>query len=120
MNNRAEYKVKTFPASRIGTFDIGAVSRMKHHIKALIELDVTNARSLIQEKKKQGERISFNSWLIKCISTVVEAYPEIHGIRKGKDKIVLYDDVDISIMIEREISGKKVPYSDRWSGQKNR
>lgn len=109
MKNQAEYNIKTFPASRIGTFDIGAISKMKHHIKALFELDVTNARSLIKAQKKLKQRISFNAWLIKCISTVVEACPELHGIRKGKNKIVLYDDVDISIMIEREVEGAKVP-----------
>lgn len=121
MNDKAEYKIKTFPASRIGTFDIGVVSRMKHHIKALIELDVTNARKLIKEKKKQGQRISFNTWLIKCISSVVERYPEIHGVRKGKNKIIIYDDVDISIMVEREIAGEKVPlpYIIRKANKKN-
>jgi pyruvate/2-oxoglutarate dehydrogenase complex dihydrolipoamide acyltransferase (E2) component len=82
---------------------------MKHHIKALIELDVTEARKMIREKKKQSRNISFNSWLIKCISAAVEEFKNIHGIRKGKRKIVIFDDVDISIMIEREIKGEKVP-----------
>ena len=109
MTNESDYRIKTFPASRIGTFDIGAVSRTKHQLKALIELDVTDARRLIQEKKRLGEKISFNAWLIKCISTVVEKYPELHGVRKGSRQIVLYKDVDLSIMVEREVDGEKVP-----------
>jgi pyruvate/2-oxoglutarate dehydrogenase complex dihydrolipoamide acyltransferase (E2) component len=74
-----------------------------------VEVDVTKAQQLIAEKKRQKQVISFNSWLIKCISWIVEEYPEIHGIRKGKRKLVLFEDVDISIIIEREIQGKKVP-----------
>ena len=109
MKHIGEYRTESFPSSRIGTIDIGAVSKMKHHIKALIELDVTDARKMITEIKRQNKNISFNSWLIKCISKAVEEYREIHGIRRGKRKIVIFEDIDISLMIEREIQGEKVP-----------
>lgn len=109
MKHIGQYRVEAFPASRLATIDIGIASKMKHHIKAFIELDVTEARKMIREKKKQNRNISFNSWLIKCISTAVEEFRDIHGIRKGKRKIVLFDDVDISIMIERKLGGEKIP-----------
>jgi pyruvate/2-oxoglutarate dehydrogenase complex dihydrolipoamide acyltransferase (E2) component len=109
MNHIGEYQIETFPDSRIGTIDIGATSRKKHHIYALLELDVTEARKLIAIRKKEKMNISFNSWLLKCISRIVEEFKDIHGIRKGKSKIVLFKDIDISIMIEREIQGQKVP-----------
>jgi len=123
MKNKDKYQIKSFPASRIGTFDIGAVSKTKHHIKALIELDVTEARKMIKEKKKQNQnqKISFNAWLIKCFSKAVEEFPDLHGVRKWKNKIVIFDDIDISIMIEREIDGAKVPlpYVIRKSNEKS-
>lgn len=109
MEHLGEYSMESFPTSRLATIDIGAASQMKHHVKALIELDVTEARKMISEKKKQKHNISFNAWLIKCISKTVEEFKDIHGIRKGKRKIVIFDDIDISIMIEREIKGAKVP-----------
>ncbi len=121
MNNIGGYKVETFPSSRLSTMDIGAAGLKKHHMKALIELDVTEARKKLQDKKQQSEKVSFNSWLIKCISHTIEEFPEIHGIRKGRNKIILFDDVDISIIIEREIQGKKVPlpYVIRKSNSKS-
>ncbi|NMC27685.1 MAG: 2-oxo acid dehydrogenase subunit E2 [Syntrophomonadaceae bacterium] len=121
MDNIGKYQIESFPASRIATIDIGAASRTKHHIIGLIELDVTDARKIIKAKRTQHERISFNSWLIKCISQAVDECRELHGIRKGTRKIVLFDDIDISIMIEREVQGKKVPlpYVIRKSNQKN-
>ncbi len=109
MKNPGNYKVEVFPSSRVGTVDIGIMGKKKHHIMALIELDVTEARKLIREKKKLGEAVSFNAWLIKCISRSVEEFKPLHGIRKGRKKIVLFDDIDISIVIEREVDGKKVP-----------
>jgi pyruvate/2-oxoglutarate dehydrogenase complex dihydrolipoamide acyltransferase (E2) component len=108
MKNIGGYKIETFPISRISTIDIGRASLKKHYVKALIELDVTEARKMIK-KKKLTEKISFNSWLIKCISHAVEEFAPIHGIRKGKRKVAIFEDIDISIIIETEIQGKKVP-----------
>ncbi len=109
MENTGEYKTETFPPSRIATIDIGQIGLQKHHIKALIELDVTEPRKLIREKRKQAEKISFNSWLIKCISLAVENCPQVHAVRKGKQKLILFEDIDISVVIEREVDGQKVP-----------
>ena len=109
MSSIGNYTIADFPSSRISTIDVGAASRRKNHIKALIEVDVTTARQRIAEKKALKETVSFNAWLIKCIGEVAEDFKDIHGIRKGKRKLVLFDDVDISIMIEKQLSGKSVP-----------
>ncbi len=107
MKNAGSFSLEEFPSSRIATIDIGNASQMKHYIKALIEVDVTKARNIIREKKKRNENISFNSWLIKCISLVVDEFGDIHAIRKSKRKKIIFKDIDISIMVEREIRGKK-------------
>jgi pyruvate/2-oxoglutarate dehydrogenase complex dihydrolipoamide acyltransferase (E2) component len=104
-----KFKSVDFPLSRIATIDIGAVGFTKHHIRALVEFDVTEARRRLTTLKESDSKISFNSWVIKCISEVVCKHKLLHGIRSGKRKIVIYEDVDISIMIEREVDGVKVP-----------
>lgn len=109
MDTIGNYSTEEFPSSRIGTIDIGIAGKRKHHIMALIELDVTEPRRLIREKRQLSENISFNSWLIKCISHVTEEFPELHGVRQGNRKIVVFEDIDISIAIERTVEGKKVP-----------
>lgn len=65
MNHIGEYQTDTFPDSRIGTIDIGATSRKKHHIYALLELDVTEARKLIAIRKKEKKNISFKFLVTK-------------------------------------------------------
>jgi len=109
MSDNNRYKTVTFPASRLATIDIGAAAFRKHHIRALFELDVTEARMKMAELEIAGEKISFNAWLIKCISEAITRYPLIHGVRSGKRKAVVFEDVDVSIMVEREINGEKVP-----------
>ncbi len=40
----------------------------KHHIKAIIELDVTDSRIKLKKiRSETGEHISFTSWIIKRI-----------------------------------------------------
>ncbi|MGA1794209.1 MAG: 2-oxo acid dehydrogenase subunit E2 [Thermoplasmatota archaeon] len=110
MTNRiGEYRTITFPSSRISTFDVVAIGLEKHHIKALIEVDVTEARKKISKLKDQNVKVSFTTWLIKCISEGVAQFEQIHGMRKGKRKLITFKDVDISILIEREVNGQKVP-----------
>lgn len=109
MTTIGNYKIKTFPLSRISTIDVVAVGLKKHHVKALIELDVTKTREKISNIKKQNGKISFTAWLIKCISEAVGQFNQIHSVRKGKRKVIIFEDIDISIVIEREIQGQKVP-----------
>jgi len=109
MGNIGKYQTEKFLPSRIGTVDIGIASKMKHQITSLIELDVTDARFMIRQKKVSDHKVSFNAWLIKCVSTALEENRAVQGIRKGKRKIIIFDDIDIAIMIEREVNGIKVP-----------
>lgn len=109
MRKIEEYQVLSFPASRIATIDIGAVGFSKHHVKALVEFDVTDARIKLAALKQQGEKVSFNAWMLKCISETIKEHRLLHGILKGKRKVVLFDDIDIAIIVERQVDGQKVP-----------
>jgi pyruvate/2-oxoglutarate dehydrogenase complex dihydrolipoamide acyltransferase (E2) component len=121
LKNNIKYSKNTIPLIRQFTFDVGKIGISKHHVRALLELDVTNARQILKLKKNSHEiNISFTSWIIKCISNTISEYKEIHGIRKSKNKIIVFDDVDISIMVEKEINGIKlpIPYIIRKANEK--
>jgi pyruvate/2-oxoglutarate dehydrogenase complex dihydrolipoamide acyltransferase (E2) component len=110
MTEKIQYEIKEFPSSRQSTFDAGYVGLRKHHIKALIELDVTHARELIKNYRNQKkEELSFTAWILKCISQAIGENKSVHAIRKGKNKLIIFDDIDISIIVEKEIKGEKVP-----------
>jgi pyruvate/2-oxoglutarate dehydrogenase complex dihydrolipoamide acyltransferase (E2) component len=110
MKEHEPYTIKEIPSSRQSTFDIGYLGVRNHHMKALLELDVTHGRELIRHYRSSNkEPISFTGWIMKCISQAVAEHKSVHGIRKGKNELVIFDDVDISIIIEKEINGEKVP-----------
>ena len=81
----------------------------KHHVSALLEFDVTGNRKKLQELRRQGESISFNAWLIKVISNVIHDHPEAAGFLKGKRKLIIFKDVNISMVVEKKVGDERVP-----------
>ena len=105
------YSVVRFPKSRIGTIDLGRIGRTKHHIAALLEIDVTDARSRLRILRRESRvPISFTAWLIKTISTAIVAHKEIHALlHRNRRELVVFDDVDLATIVEKEVDGKLVP-----------
>ena len=99
-----------YPASRRLTFDVGRIGRGKHRVFALLEVDVTDARARIRARRRGGERASFTAWLIKAIADAVAAHPQVAGVlRPARDRVVVFADVDVALVIEREVDGGRVP-----------
>ncbi|MCB0582570.1 MAG: 2-oxo acid dehydrogenase subunit E2 [Phaeodactylibacter sp.] len=109
MPNSGKFREKKFPKSRIGTLDVFAIGLKKHHVKALIELDVTLARALIRQHREAGRPVSFTAWMVKTISQTVEAFENVHAYLKNKRTRLVFEDIDITVMVEREHGGDKVP-----------
>jgi pyruvate/2-oxoglutarate dehydrogenase complex dihydrolipoamide acyltransferase (E2) component len=103
------YIIKRVPRSRIATFDIFTVGLSRHHIAAILEFDVTVARNKLREMRRNGINISFNAWIVKSISRVLEKNPEACAYLYGKRKLVVFNDINISLVVEKEIEGNKVP-----------
>lgn len=105
----ARHKTLKFPKSRLATIDICELSQQKHHVTGFIEIDVTEAREKIRRYKRETGRISFTAWLVKAISLTVKNHESVAAFLKGKRRIVVFDDVNISIVVEKRINGQKVP-----------
>ena len=111
MNIIGNYVESDIPLSRISTIDVCEMGIKKHNVTALIELDVTKARRLIKVyRNKTGKRLSFTTWMIKCISESIEAHKHVNSyINLSKRKLVTFEDIDITVIIEKDIDGDKVP-----------
>jgi len=104
------YKITGFPDSRIATIDVCEIGKQKHHITGLLEFDVTLSRMKIREyNKTHSEKISFNAWLISVIASTIKKYEAAASFLNGKNKLIIFDDVNVSIVVEKEIQGTKVP-----------
>lgn len=111
-----------YPSSRRFTFDVGRIGREKHHVKALLEVDVTDARNKIKQNRRSGKKESFLAWMIKVIAECVALHPPINGINSPRrNKVVVFNDVDISLVIEKMVEGTRVPlpYVIRKANEKN-
>lgn len=104
----AQHTLHTFPASRIATRDVCAVSLKKHHIVSLLEVDVSLVLKAI-EKLKTQEDVSFTAWLIKVIALTLQAHEMAAAYRAGKNKAIRFHDINVSIVVEKEINGHHVP-----------
>ena len=105
----ATSKTKLFPKSRIATNDVCTVGLKKHHIVSLLEVDVTESRKKIRIHKRNKEQISFTAWLIKVISTTIKEHEEVASYLKRKRKLVIFNDINVSLAVEKEIGDQKVP-----------
>jgi len=103
-------ELKSFPDSRVSTIDVGELGLRKHHMKALLEIDITKARDIFRIiKERDGESLSFTAWLVKCISTAVGEYREANAFLKSSKTLLIFDDIDIAITVEKEYEGVNVP-----------
>jgi len=105
----SEFKIQKFPITRIASIDVCAVGQQKHHITAMIEIDVTISREKIRKYRKEINPISFNAWLIKVLSLTIKDHEPAAAYLKGKNKVLIFKDINVSIVIEKEINGQKVP-----------
>jgi pyruvate/2-oxoglutarate dehydrogenase complex dihydrolipoamide acyltransferase (E2) component len=106
---KSDYSFKRFPKTRIATFDTFTMGLLKHHVSALLEFDVTENRKRLHDLRRKGTNISFNAWLIKVISNVLDMHPEASAYLYNKKKLILFNDINISIMVEKKIDNNRVP-----------
>ncbi len=103
------YRFRNIIRSRIATFDIFDVGLRKHHINAMLEFDVTESRARLRDLRKKGTIVSFNAWLIKIIGSVLQKHPEASAYLYNKKKLIIFNDINVSMIVEKKIGDSKVP-----------
>ncbi len=104
------YKVVPYSGGRQIVSAIMKLGEQKHIIHGLVEVDVTMVRQFIREyEAATGTDISFTAFIITCLGKAVTMNERVHAYKKGGGQLVVFDDVDINIAIEREVNGEKVP-----------
>jgi hypothetical protein len=117
------FDVRTFPRSRIPTLDTLAWGRKRYHIPVLLEADVTTAREVIRaQRARSGETVSFTGWIVKCLGRAVSEHPGVHAIRRGRRQLIDFRDVDVAVIIERDVGTSEtlpMPYVIRRANEKS-
>jgi pyruvate/2-oxoglutarate dehydrogenase complex dihydrolipoamide acyltransferase (E2) component len=81
----------------------------KHYMYGLLEADVTLARQFIAEQKaRTGEALSFTGFLVYCLARAVDENKEVQAYLKGRKQLIMFDDVNVGLMVERKVGEKTV------------
>jgi hypothetical protein len=104
------YRVESIPRVRRLTLDTARLARGRHIVHGLIEVDVTRPREEMRaHEARTGEKLSFTAYVVKCLGQAIESNPHLHAYRSWRNRLVIYDDVQIVTMIEVEKDGRPVP-----------
>ena len=75
----------------------------------MLEFDVTDSRAKLRDLRKKGTTISFNAWLIKVIGSVLQKHPEAAAYFYNKKRLIIFDAINVSMIVEKKIGNSKVP-----------
>lgn len=104
------YTIEPYPRMRRFSLDAGRLGRQRHIIHGLLEVDVTEARQVIREHRaRTGESLSFTAFIIACLAEAVDKNKQVHAQRDWRNRLIIFDDVNVNIMVEAELEGRKVP-----------
>ncbi len=104
------YRLEPIPISRRFAMDAGYMGRRAHITHGLLELDVTEPRRIIRDYEAQtGEKLSFTAFIINCLAEAIQDNPHLHAYRDWRNRLVIFDDVHITAMVEIMVDGRNVP-----------
>lgn len=108
----AGYQIRNFSKSRQGAVSLLRLTEHKHIIHGLIEADVTAARQYIRDAEaRTGQQLSFTAFIIACLGKAVSEDKFVQAYRLGRRKLIVFDDVDVTTMVERSLNGEKTVLS---------
>ena len=101
---------RSYPQLRNAILDIMAEGRRKNIINLLFEADLTLLRhQLPQIEQASGQRPSLTACIIHALARTVDKDRSMQSYRLKTNKVVVFDEVDVAVMIEREIDGHTLP-----------
>ena len=119
-DRRDAYQVVLFPRlRRVLALMYPAVQRA-HKTRGLIEVDVTESRQYLRDHEaKTGESLSFTAFITACLAHAVDENKVLNACRKGAKRLAIFNDVDVAMLIERDLEGRKQPivYSIRGANR---
>ncbi|MBK8024217.1 MAG: 2-oxo acid dehydrogenase subunit E2 [Chloroflexi bacterium] len=97
-----------FPRYRLGLTELLRAGHRPYTIHGLIEVDMTDALKTIHAyEQRTGDDLSMVAFIAYCLSRAIDADKQVQAFRT-RGRLIVYDDVDVNIMIEREKHGRKI------------
>ena len=116
------YKIAPYPKVRQAMELTTRSAQQTRMIHGLTEVDVTCPREFIREHKaRTGETLSFTAFIVACLARAIDENKLVQACRRGRNELVIFDEVDVAVSVEREMAGQKQPiiYIIRAANQKS-
>jgi pyruvate/2-oxoglutarate dehydrogenase complex dihydrolipoamide acyltransferase (E2) component len=109
MKKAKGYRIEPFGFNRQMVTASAAIGKEKDTIHLITDVDISRPRKLISEyREKTDERLSLTGYVVSCLARTIAEFPQFNSFRKGK-KLLIFDDLTINVLFEREIDGEFVP-----------
>lgn len=123
MQSEYTFQERSVSHARTLVIDAGHLANKRHIIYGLLEADVTAAKERINAAAalSKGDKLSMTAYIVACIGRAVAESPAIHAYKQRNKKLVMFDDVDIVVMIEpeKEKGATAFPHIIRKANQKS-
>ena len=114
------YQVEAIPRARATIVDALAVGARRHMVHGFVEVDVTRARRMIrQHELETGEALSFTAFIVAAAARAIAAHKHLNAYRDWRNRLVVFDDVDVATLIECEANGVAVAHVIRAANRKS-
>ena len=104
------YQVAPFPIMRRFAVDSARLSSKRNYMVGLLEFDVTRPRRAIEAyKAATGQTLSFTGFVVHCLANAIEHHKQVQAIPDWRGRLVIFDDVNITVLIEVGTDHGKIP-----------
>ncbi len=104
-----QYYTIPFTRNRDIVVDFISMGKKTMKVYAIGEIDVTLPLKKIAEYKEEGTKISFTGYIAYVLIQTIIDHPHMQAIKWRKRKMVVFEDVDLFSVVEKEVKGQKVP-----------
>ncbi len=106
-----QHTAHPFSLERKQIVDFLSIAKAKHTASVMMDFDITGMRDELRKARRATKKhASLTGYLLYCFAQAVESNKMIQAYRKG-NKLIVFDDVDVSTMVERTVNGVSVPVS---------
>ncbi|MBK7585084.1 MAG: 2-oxo acid dehydrogenase subunit E2 [Myxococcales bacterium] len=88
-------------------------------VHALLDFDVTHALERLRAREaSEGEKLSFTAFIVASLARAIEGDKRLHAYLDWRERLVLFDEVDVVTLIESEVDGVAVPHVIRAANRR--
>jgi pyruvate/2-oxoglutarate dehydrogenase complex dihydrolipoamide acyltransferase (E2) component len=103
------YVVESLHPFRQLVMDSMELAERKHCFHGIVQVDISRARERIRHiKESTGQSLSFTGFIAYCCARAVDEDKHLHAYFDWRGRLVMFDEVDISLPVERSQNGRPV------------